>query len=77
MFGPSLAPSVFHGDGIDELCKSTGCPAPPMCMPTSIPSTVDPEMECWLGCDMQCGEDMELCDMGMDEQGMSLNHGKG
>merc|ERR1712218_170839 len=69
MFGPSLAPSVFHGDGIDELCKSTGCPAPPMCMPTSIPSTVDPEMECWLGCDMRCGEDMELCDMGMDEMG--------
>ena len=44
-------------------------------MPRSVPSTVDPEVECWLSCDQQCGEDMELCDMGMDEQGMSMSPG--
>jgi len=69
---PNQCPNDICAPG-DQACDmgydDAGCPAPPMCMPTSIPSTVDPEMECWLGCDMQCGEDMELCDMGMDEQG--------
>merc|ERR1712165_240163 len=46
-----------------------GCPSAGICMPRSVPSTVDPEAECWLSCDPQCGVDMELCDLGMDEQG--------
>ena len=73
MFGPSLAPPVSHGNEIDEHSKSTGCPLPKVCMPRSVPSTVDPSVDCWIGCDPMCGPDMELCDMGMNEQGKSLN----